>query len=63
MGEYQPDVYAWDESGELLIEVRVTHAVDDRKASRVQALSLIHIEMCIRDSLCTLRLRRLKVCQ
>ena len=36
-GEYQPDVYAWDESGELLIEVRVTHAVDDRKATRVQA--------------------------
>ena len=36
-GEYQPDVYARDDSGELLIEVRVTHAVDDHKATRVQA--------------------------
>lgn len=36
-GEYQPDVYAQDDCGELLIEVRVTHAVDDRKATRVQA--------------------------
>ena len=36
-GTYQPDVYAKDEAGELLIEIRVTHAVDDRKAARVQA--------------------------
>src|SRR5690606_29385080 len=36
-GTYQPDVYAQDEAGELLIEIRVTHAVDDRKAARVQA--------------------------
>lgn len=36
-GTYQPDVYAYDECGELLVEVRVTHAVDDRKAVRVQA--------------------------
>ena len=36
-GTYQPDVYAHDESGELLVEIRVTHAVDDRKAARVQA--------------------------
>jgi len=36
-GTYQPDVYARDEAGELLIEIRVTHAVDDRKAARVQA--------------------------
>lgn len=35
-GTYQPDVCAHDETGELLIEVRVTHAVDDRKAARVQ---------------------------
>jgi hypothetical protein len=35
-GTYQPDVYARDEAGELLIEIRVTHAVDDRKAARVQ---------------------------
>lgn len=36
-GSYQPDVVAWDETGELLIEVRVTHAVDDGKAARVEA--------------------------
>lgn len=36
-GEYQPDVYAQDEIGELLIEVRVTHAVDEIKADRVHA--------------------------
>lgn len=36
-GTYQPDVYARDEVDELLIEIRVTHAVDDRKAARVQA--------------------------
>jgi hypothetical protein len=35
-GTYQPDVYALDEVGELLIEIRVTHAVDDNKAARVQ---------------------------
>ncbi|MEN1944456.1 competence protein CoiA family protein [Luteimonas sp. MJ293] len=36
-GTYKPDVVARDEVGELLIEVRVTHAVDDIKAERVQA--------------------------
>ena len=36
-GTYQPDVYARDDVGELLIEICVTHAVDDRKAARVQA--------------------------
>lgn len=36
-GTYQPDVYALDDEGELLIEIRVTHAVGDRKAQRVQA--------------------------
>lgn len=36
-GAYQPDVYAIDETGELLVEIHVTHAVDDRKAARVQA--------------------------
>lgn len=36
-GTYQPDVYARDEEGELLIEIYVTHAVGDRKAERVQA--------------------------
>lgn len=36
-GGYQPDVVAHDDVGELLIEIRVTHAVDDCKAARVQA--------------------------
>lgn len=36
-GTYRPDVYARDDAGELLIEIYVTHAVDDRKAARVQA--------------------------
>lgn len=36
-GSYTPDVYAWDQTGELLVEVRVTHAVDDGKAARVEA--------------------------
>ena len=35
-GNYQPDVCARDDVGELLIEIRVTHGVDDRKAARVQ---------------------------
>lgn len=35
-GAYQPDVCAQDDTGELLIEIRVTHAVDERKAQRVQ---------------------------
>lgn len=35
-GSYQPDVVAWDGVGELLIEIRVTHAVDDPKAARVK---------------------------
>lgn len=36
MGAYQPDVLAMDDAGELLIEIRVTHAVDARKAELVQ---------------------------
>lgn len=36
-GSYQPDVVARDAAGELLIEIRVTHAVGDLKAARVQA--------------------------
>lgn len=36
-GSYKPDVIAQDEMGELLIEIRVTHAVGDVKAARVQA--------------------------
>lgn len=36
-GDYKPDVYGFDDEGELLIEIRVSHAVDERKAARVQA--------------------------
>lgn len=36
MGAYQPDVLAIDDAGELLIEIRVTHAVDARKAEVVR---------------------------
>src|SRR3546814_18280740 len=36
-GTYKPDVYAWDEASELLVEIRVNHAVDECKAARVQA--------------------------
>lgn len=36
-GDYTPDVVATDEAGLLLIEIRVTHAVDDRKTERVYA--------------------------
>ena len=36
-GTYTPDVSAIDPSGILLIEIRVTHAVDDGKATRVDA--------------------------
>ncbi|WP_338334973.1 hypothetical protein [Xanthomonas euvesicatoria] len=36
-GSYKPDVVARDPVGELLIEIRVTHAVGDIKAARVQA--------------------------
>ena len=42
---YQPDVYAIDEGGELLIEIRVTHAVDDSKAARVLAQGRRMIEI------------------
>ncbi len=36
-GDYTPDVIADDESGELLIEIRVSHAVDPLKRRRIQA--------------------------
>lgn len=35
LGVYQPDLVANDGHGELLIEIRVTHAVGDEKAARV----------------------------
>ncbi|WP_254200731.1 hypothetical protein [Lysobacter sp. MMG2] len=46
-GTYQPDVYAQDGLGELLIEIRVTHAVDDGKAARVrmQGRRMVEIDL------------------
>lgn len=35
--DYKPDVTGEDEKGELLIEIRVTHAVDDLKQRRVRS--------------------------
>jgi hypothetical protein len=37
MGDYRPDVIAADDEGELLIEIRVSNAVDDDKTRRVQS--------------------------
>lgn len=36
-GDYTPDVVAQDDRGELLIEIRVSHAVDALKRRRIQA--------------------------
>lgn len=36
-GDYRPDVVAEDQDGDLLIEIRVTHAVGDQKTRNVQA--------------------------
>lgn len=36
-GDYRPDVVAKDPDGELLIEIRVTHAVGDQKIRNVQS--------------------------
>ncbi|GHC08861.1 hypothetical protein GCM10010080_24890 [Thermomonas carbonis] len=36
-GDYTPDVIAEDEAGELLIEIRVSHAVDPLKRRRIQS--------------------------
>ncbi|MGY0635127.1 hypothetical protein [Luteimonas sp. A478] len=37
MDGFTPDVHAIDADGELLIEIRYTHAVDEQKAQRVRA--------------------------
>lgn len=37
MDGFTPDVHALDADGELLIEIRYTHAVDEQKAERVRA--------------------------
>ena len=51
LGSYKPDIYALDATGELLIEIRVTHAVDDKKAERVQARAhrMIEIDLSALD--------------
>ncbi|BDU21632.1 hypothetical protein [Dyella sp. GSA-30] len=36
LGQFRPDIIARDEQGELLIEIRVTHAVNDTKAAAVR---------------------------
>jgi len=36
-GDYRPDVVARDSEGDLLIEIRVTHAVGDQKTRNVQS--------------------------
>jgi hypothetical protein len=36
-GDYTPDVVGTDAEGELLIEIRVSHAVDDLKRRRIQS--------------------------
>lgn len=36
MGDYRPDIVARDPHGDLLIEIRVTHSVDDDKAHKVR---------------------------
>lgn len=41
----KPDIYARDEGGELLIEIRVTHAVDDQKTIRVKAAGQRMVEI------------------
>ncbi len=51
LGTYKPDIYAVDDTGELLIEIRVTHAVDGEKAKRVQARGhrMIEIDLSALD--------------
>lgn len=44
-GDYTPDVIAEDETGELLIEIRVSHAVDPLKRRRIQSEGKLLIEI------------------
>lgn len=44
-GAYIPDVSATDDLGPLLIEIHVTHAVDDRKGARVEAHGYRMVEL------------------
>jgi len=45
LGSLRPDVLAHDNDGELLIEIRVTHAVDDDKADQVRAQARRMVEI------------------
>lgn len=49
LGDYRPDVRAVDEEGVLLIEIRVTHAVDDAKSEQVCRDGLRMIEIDLSD--------------
>ena len=44
-GQFRPDITAKDEQGERLIEIRVTHAVDDTKAAAVRHAGYRMIEI------------------
>lgn len=44
-GQFRPDIIARDEQGELLIEIKVSHAVDGTKAALVRQRGLRMIEI------------------
>lgn len=44
-GQFRPDIIARDEQGELLIEIKVSHAVDDTKAELVRQRGLRMVEI------------------
>ena len=50
-GDYRPDVYAVDEAGVVLIEIRVTYAVDEAKTAYVcrDGLRMIEIDLSRMD--------------
>jgi hypothetical protein len=45
LGQFRPDIIAKDEQGELLIEIRVTHAVSSTKAAAVRRSGYRMIEI------------------
>lgn len=45
LGQFRPDIIARDEQGELLIEIRVTHAVNGTKAAAVRRSGYRMIEI------------------
>lgn len=50
-GDYRPDIVAVDDKGELLIEIRVSHAVDPLKRRRIQSEGkrLVEIDLSTLD--------------